>query len=656
MKHRRDKVVHSVAHVLLVLGFVLASPGTLAQDRPFPLEPADTSSPRSTLTNLVDNLVEVHRALEVAALEHESSSGLFMSDSVRDQEKHINVLLKRAVGSLDLSQVPRATRPFIGVEAAVQIKEVLDRVPLPPLESIPDKEMIEASNIIRWRIPHTGISITRIEEGPRSGEFLFDADAVSRSGEMYRTVRHLPYVNNDTGGTYAEIVATPGRLLAPKWLLWVDDLPAWMQVFHFGKAIWQWIALLLTLMLAFLVPATVSYWLRRYAEPESEFVQVLRRLAVPATALIALWFAEYILVWQINFTGQNLVVLLKSLLVPITLLSAYCGYLITLLVTETLISSPRIDTASLDANMLRMIASLAGGAIGIGIVFKGANDLGVPLVPLVASLGVGGLAVALAARPTIENLIGGIILYIDRPVSVGDFCSFGDHMGTVEAIGMRSIQLRARDRTIITVPNALFADMEIINWARCDMMQIRTTIGVRYETRSDQIRYLLVRLREMCMAHPRIDNGTARVRFASFGASSQDINIRVHALTGDWNEYFAIQEDILLRVGEIVEESGTGFAFPSRTLYVRRDDGLDDERGDAAVETVAGWRADGKLPFPNTTATRRDQLVNTLDYPPTGSPESIRPESANEEAAEPLSLDSEVEARTDNTARQPKDD
>ena len=416
-----------------------------------------------------------------------------------------------------------------------------------------------------------------------------------------------------------------------------------------STALWQWTALVLTLLVAFLVPYLCSRWLRGLKDSDSDFMRVMRRLAVPSIALLGLWSAEYFLVQQINFTGQSLIIVLKGSLIPITLIGAYISYLVALLVAESIISSPRIDTASLDANMLRMIASILGGALGLGIIFYGANHLGVPIVPLVASLGVGGLAVALAARPTIENLIGGIVLYIDRPVRVGDFCSFGDHMGTVEVIGMRSIQLRARDRTVITVPNATFADMEIVNWARCDMMQIRTIIGLRYETGAEQLRYLLVRLREMCLAHPRIDNNTMRVRFTGYGSSSQDIEIRIYALTLDWNEFFAIQEDVLLRVGEIVEAAGTGFAFPSRTLYLRRDGGLDTERGDAAIGQVQSWRDAGQLPFPNMTSSRREQLADTLDYPPQGSPDALNPEFLESEAAEPLSSEEESSDQSSET-------
>ncbi len=649
VRYRWSRVFCSFTGILLSLAIATGSTPTRAQQQPFPLEPADTTSPRNTLANLIDNIVEAYRILQAAARDHESTPGLFKSDTVLEQEALALVFLNRAIGSANLSEIAPATRQFVAMEAILQLKGVLDRVPLPPIETIPDQQAVEAQGLSRWRVPHTSIDIVQVTEGPRAGEFLFDPQTVAQAPHMYRAVRHLPYLSRETMGLYELIVSTPGRLLPPKWLVWVEDLPGWMKILYYGKALWQWIALVLTLLIALFVPYFFSRWLRTLKNPESEFMSVLRRLVVPGIALFGLWSAEFFLIQQINFTGQSLIVVLNSLLIPITLLGAHICYLIALLIAESIISSPRIDTASLDANMLRMIAGILGGALGLGIIFYGANHLGVPLLPLVASLGVGGLAVALAARPTIENLIGGIVLYVDRPVRVGDFCSFGDHMGTVERIGVRSIEIRARDRTVITVPNAKFADMEIINWARCDMMQIRTTIGLRYETRLEQLRYVLVRLREMCLAHPKIDNDTMRVRFAGYGASSQDIDMRLYALTRNWNEYFAIQEDVMLRVGEIVEEAGTSFAFPSQTLYLGRDGGLDTERGDAAIEQVQGWREAGQLPFPNMTGSRREQLADTLDYPPQGSPDAFDAKSRESEVAEPLSTEEESRDQSSET-------
>jgi MscS family membrane protein len=132
-----------------------------------------------------------------------------------------------------------------------------------------------------------------------------------------------------------------------------------------------------------------------------------------------------------------------------------------------------------------------------------------------------------------------------------------------------------------------------------------------------------------------------RIRFSGYGSSSQDIEMRVYVLTRDWNEFFAVREDIMLRVGEIVEQSGSGFAFPSRTLYLGRDGGLDTERGDAAMQQVQSWRDAGQLPFPNMANSRREQLADTLEYPPGGSPDALDSKLSENQTSEPLSKEDE---------------
>ena len=263
----------------------------------------------------------------------------------------------------------------------------------------------------------------------------------------------------------------------------------------------------------------------------------------------------------------------------------------------------------------------------------GAQKIGLPLFSVLAGLGVGGLAVALALRPTMENLIGGAILYLDKPVRVGDFCSYGEHMGTVEASGVRTTQIRALDRTLVSIPNAQFADQEIINWARCDKMLVDTKIGVRYETTPDQMRVVLISLREMLIAHPMVETETVRVRMTEFADFSKNISIRIFILTNDWNEFFAVREDLLLRVDEIVTQSGVGFALPSTTLYLGRDVVPDKEGAEISEQRIAHLRQRGELPFPTFSADRISALDGTLEYPPRGC---SSPTSTSGVAAEPL--------------------
>ncbi len=248
--------------------------------------------------------------------------------------------------------------------------------------------------------------------------------------------------------------------------------------------------------------------------------------------------------------------------------------------------------------------------------------LGFEVTALLAGLGVGGIAVALAAQKTIENLFGGITLFADHPIRVGDFCKFGDQVGTVEEIGIRSTRIRTLDRTVITIPNADFSSMQIENYATRDRMRLFAVIGLRYETTPDQLRYVLVEIRKLLYSHERVLPDPARARFIGFGAYSLDIEIFAYVNTPDWGEFLGIREDIYLRIMTIVEQSGSGFAFPSQTLYLGQDPGLPPERTREAMERVRGWREDRELFLPEFPAEKIAALRGSVRYPPEGSPGS----------------------------------
>jgi MscS family membrane protein len=248
------------------------------------------------------------------------------------------------------------------------------------------------------------------------------------------------------------------------------------------------------------------------------------------------------------------------------------------------------------------------------------DNFGFNVTALVAGLGVGGIAVALAAQKSIENLFGGIMLYADRPVRVGDFCGFGGRTGVVEEIGMRSTRIRTLDRTLVTVPNAEFSSLQIENFAKRDFIRLATTLGLRYETTPEQLRHLLVELRRLLYAHPMVSNDPARVRFTGFGAYSLDVEITAYVTTSDWAEFLGVREDLYLRMMDLVEASGTGFAFPSQTLYVGKDDGIDGERGRAAAAEVETWRERRELFLPDFTDAEIERVGGRHPWPPPGSP------------------------------------
>jgi len=265
-------------------------------------------------------------------------------------------------------------------------------------------------------------------------------------------------------------------------------------------------------------------------------------------------------------------------------------------------------------SFFRNAAKFALVVIAILIAF---DSFGFNITAGIAALGVGGIALALGAQKTVENLVGGLSVVFDQPVSVGDFCKFGETLGTVEKIGIRSTRIRTLSRTIVTIPNADFSSRLIENFAKRDKFFYTTKLGLRYETTSDQMRFILVELRKILYAHPKVDPDPARVRFLGYGSDSLQVELfaYVHAL--DWNAFLGVQEDINFRIAKVIEDSGSGFAFPSQTIYFAKDSGLSEEKQKEAEAKVKSWIENGELQIPEFDQEKINQIKNSLEYPTT---------------------------------------
>ena len=592
--------------------------------------PVRTDSPRQTFRTFL----RLKDDLELTLLD-------YRDDKTNRLYERMELITDQLIALIDLSLVPKSSRREIGVDTVAYLLDILGRIELPDIDEAPDEDAFaDDAASAQWRIPRTPIRIVGIADGPREGEFLFSGRTVRAAPRFYQGIEKLPLRSllgiKSWSRTYPQITGPmiPASVLTviPEGLkrVWLDT-PRWKVI----------AVLVLALLSVFLL--TLLHRAINRVESEHQTGFLLRRIVTPVAILVLVRIFKHIVAFEINVSGVFSAVIDTATTTVIYAATVWLFWLVVLVLFERIILSRDLPETGFDTELWRVGGRALGITGSVIIVGAGAQELGLPLYSVVAGLGIGGLAVALAVRPTLENLIGGIILYLDKPVRVGDFCSFGDKTGTIESIGLRSTKLRALDRTLVTVPNATLADMQVINWAKCDRMLIKTMIGLRYETDSDQMRYIMVVFREMLHAHPKVDSDTVRVRFAGYGASSLDIGVRVYALTREWNEFHAIREDIFLRMKDIVEDSGSGFAFPSQTLYMGRDDGLDNERTEAAVKKVQTWRKIGKLPFPRLAADRIDQLEGTLDYPPRGSVEIGLPEEEMPEAAEPLSAEPETE-------------
>jgi MscS family membrane protein len=221
-----------------------------------------------------------------------------------------------------------------------------------------------------------------------------------------------------------------------------------------------------------------------------------------------------------------------------------------------------------------------------------------------AGLGIGGLAIALGAQKTLENFLGGVSLLMDKAIGVGDFCKIGDQLGTVEDIGLRSLKLRTLDQNLLVVPNGSLAQMQFLNMTRRGKLLINQKFSLRIETQVEQLRYVLDRVQNMLNEHLRIEGGTSRVRVADLAGAAFDLELFAYGKTGDWAEFTAIRQDVLLKIAEIVEAAGTRFAAPARLTYLSNDAGVDADKANDIVHRVTELRASDSFRFPGESWTR----------------------------------------------------
>ncbi len=220
--------------------------------------------------------------------------------------------------------------------------------------------------------------------------------------------------------------------------------------------------------------------------------------------------------------------------------------------------------ASLSSSVLPLLGRVLKIVITLFMIAAVLSSWGYNTTTILAGLGVGGIAIALAAQKTIENLFGGVSVISDRPVTVGDTCKFGDRVGTVEDIGLRSTRLRTPERTLVTVPNGQFASMTLENLSKQDKMLFHFMLNLRRDTTPDQVRAVLSSIAKILTAREKVEAGNLPVRFVGVGTYSLDLEVAVYVLTRSGDEFLQIQQDLLLRILDAIESAGTALALPTQ--------------------------------------------------------------------------------------------
>ncbi|WP_181418416.1 mechanosensitive ion channel family protein [Phyllobacterium leguminum] len=515
-----------------------------------------------------------------------------------------------AESALNLQGVNAAVRDDEAPLFTRYLKKVIDRIGYVYWQEIPDDPKAKTPFVF-FQHPAGNIAVGPVETD-KGMIWQFTPDTLHHIRALYAAVEDMPVA--------PEFAATAG-----------DD--AYFKARSFARSLsptllkragpvewWQWLSLGilggLGIVCGFIVNAVLRIFSRRNtAISTGETTPLLQVLAWPVRAILLGLF----LLAALRLLGlPAMVATTVKGLAWVAILAGAVPVLWHLVGTVADAYRRRWPGPGYHDTLIALLTGVARAGIVIGAILMLAQVFSLPYEHVLAGLGIGGLAVALAAQPTLQNFLSGLTLYADRPVSVGDFCKFDDTLGTVEHIGMRSTRVRSLDRTVISVPNSDFADMKIENYARRDRTRFNTTLQLRSETTADQLRYVLTQLRQLFIAHPRVTEDP-HVRFAGFGDYSLDIEIFAYIKTADNAEFLAIREDILLHIMKIVDDAGVQFAFPSSVQYGLDDLPLDKAKQAEAEKRVAAWRRAEKLPFPDLPEEDKARLSDTLAYPPEGS-------------------------------------
>lgn len=519
----------------LILLFATASPAQLrmptviAQNQapdasPRAYDPLRRESPRGTVLGFLD---AVHRDDYATAMQY--------LQIVPSKPKSVSMDLARQLGVvMDLKYQGRS------VGLSDQPEGLLtDSFPV-------DRERI-------GRIPSeegaVDVFLVRVESANGIPIWLFSREIVERVPELYAQVE-------------APAIARwmPGPLASHKFL---------------ALSLGQWIGWLLSIPVAVVLGALlltlfrVPMWLYRRLKHNAEDRIWKERYSKPVLLLVSIFvngFLTFFLGIPLPHRGYYFRVLTVLFLAGLGWLGLRVIETTFERVRTRAVASGYASTTSYLLLSQRLIRVLA--VIVVALLIFG--SLGFETKTALAGLGIGGLAIALAAQKTLENLLGGVSLLVDNVVRVGDVCRIGTQVGTVTDIGLRSIAIRTIEQTNITIPNGMLASQQFENLTGRTKFLIKTTLGLQYETSTEQLQRILLGIRSLFQQHARVEHDTARVRFIGFGQSSLDLEIFAYVMTEDYGEYLAVQEELLFKIMHVFEENGTAFAYPVRRMIVEQ--------------------------------------------------------------------------------------
>jgi MscS family membrane protein len=338
---------------------------------------------------------------------------------------------------------------------------------------------------------------------------------------------------------------------------------------------------LISRLLGKLAGSVLRHWAKRPDQPDPVIIPPpIRLLIVAGSIYAALEMVNVsLLARQVGSISEAILLTVALVWLAILLNGKFETFLKTRLARQgRLTSTVVLRPARRIMDLLIVVA---------GLMF-GLSHFGINPTAALAGLGVGGIAVALAAQKTLENVIGGASLIMDEAVRLGDFLKVGNVEGTVEEIGLRSTRVRTMNRTLVTIPNSQMANLMLENYSARDSFWLRHILGLGYDTSSSSLNSVIEEVRNLLDRDPRVLPNSPRVRFLAFSESSLNLEVFAYVIASDMSQFLEIQESLLFAIREVITSNGVEIAFPVRTIHLKDQTDPDGIRARSLVDVVPG--------------------------------------------------------------------
>ena len=464
------------------------------------------------------------------------------------------------------------------------LKEILGRTEIPTLDEIPDTQAVKMDlethkypSLLRWIIPNTDIVISRVQEGDREGAYLFSTETIARIPEFYKKVKNLPYKSNEfvTRDYFNFYISTPGHLMPPKWSRY---LPKWSYKMYFSHTIYQWVAFILLIITSIFIIKLFYILLIHRVQQFSSSIRIWAKVLY-FVLMVLLIDSLYFLNKLINLTEEVFIIYTMAFEVIGWIVAAFLAFHLVNAIASTILTSSKVDKIGIEKTYTRAIFAVLAFFCAASVLVYGLTRVGVSILPLLTGVGIGGLAIALAARSTIENVIASFTLFAEKLYQVGDRIKVMGHDGTIEGIGIRSTQLRLLSGPLVSIPNEKMVAVEIEKIQRRPFIRREFDITITYDTSHEMINKSLEIVRDILSIHDTIDNEVhsneainkpnylPQVHLNKLNNDSLNIYVSYWYFPPNWWENMQHAENVNLQIIERFNAKGIEFAFPTQTLH-----------------------------------------------------------------------------------------